>query len=229
MAEHGAHQQQPDQPWSGQPGYGGPPASGPPASGPPNPGPQYPPAVPGPYPPAQPGPQPGQPQYGQPVSGPAFGQPVSGPQYGQPYAPVSGPSYGGQPTSGAMVPVSGPGPGMGEQPLCQIGEIAVTTTMVHTPVGGCPLHGSQWTAQDQWISTQKTPTWAIVLAIVGFCILTIFSLLFLLAKETVLNGTIAVTVTNGPFTYVARIPVYNQAQAQHVHNQVNYARAMAMR
>jgi hypothetical protein len=118
---------------------------------------------------------------------------------------------------------------MGEQPIAQIGEISVTTTMVHTPVGGCPLRGSQWTAQDQWISSQKTPTWAIVLAIVGFCVLTFFSLLFLLAKETVLSGTIAVTVTNGPFTYVARIPVYNQAQAQQVHNQVNYARAMAMR
>jgi hypothetical protein len=178
-----------------------------PASGPP--GQAYQPPVPGPYPPHQ----------------------VSGPQYGQPYAPgpVSGPAYNAQPTSGALVPVSGPGPGMGEQPLAQIGEIMVTTTMVHTPVGGCPLRGSQWTAQDQWIASQKTPTWAIVLAIVGFCVLTIFSLFFLLAKETVLNGTIAVTVTNGPFTYVARIPVYNQAQAQHVHNQVNYARAMAMR
>jgi len=201
------------------------PASGPPgpgpASGPPG-GQQYaPPPVPGPYPP-----QAGQPQYGQP-----YNTPVSGPaQYGS--APVSAPSYGGQPTSGALVPVSGPGPGgpgMGEQPIAQIGEITVTTTMVHTPVGGCPLRGSQWTAQDQWISSQKTPTWAIVLAIVGFCVLTIFSLLFLLAKETVLSGTIAVTVTNGPFTYVARIPVYNQAQAQQVHNQVNYARAMAMR
>jgi hypothetical protein len=131
--------------------------------------------------------------------------------------------------SGALVPVSGPGPGMGEQPIAQIGEIMVTTTMVHTPVGGCPLRGSTWVAQDQWMSSQKTPQWAIVLAIVGFCVLTIFSLLFLLAKETVLTGTIAVTVTNGPFTYVARIPVYNQGQAQHVHNQVNYARAMAMR
>lgn len=224
MADYGAQQN--------QPGYGGPPMSGPPASGPPapqNPAQQYPPpAAPGPYPPA-PGPA-------QPVSGPQYGQPQYGqPEYGQQYPPVSGPGYNptqqfaGQPTSGALVPVSGPGPGMGEQPLCQIGEINVTTTMVHTPVGGCPLRGSQWTAQDQWIATQKTPTWAIVLAIVGFCVLTIFSLLFLLAKETVLNGTIAVTVNNGPFTYVARIPVYNQAQAQHVHNQVNYARAMAMR
>jgi hypothetical protein len=184
--------------------------------------------MPGPYPPQPvPGPVSG-PAYGQPYNQP-YNQPVSGPaQYGA--APVSGPAqFGAAPTSGAMVPVSGPGPGMGEQPIAQIGEIMVTTTMVHTPVGGCPLRGSQWSAQDQWISSQKTPTWAIVMAVVGFCILTIFSLLFLLAKETVLTGTIAVTVNNGPFTYVARIPVYNQAQAQHVHNQVNYARAMAMR
>lgn len=193
----------------------------------------YPPPVPGPYPPQQ-GPQYGQPYAPGPVSGPAYNpQPVSGPTYGaQPVSgptyggqPVSGPTYGGQPTSGGLVPVSGPG----EQPIAQIGEIAVTTTMVHTPVGGCPLRGSTWVSQDQWVSTQKTPTWAIVLAVLGFCLLTFFSLLFLLAKETVLSGVVQVTVSNGPFTYVARIPVYNQAQAQHVHNQVNYARAMAMR
>ena len=165
----------------------------------------------------------GPPTYGgpypqQPVSGPHYPQqPVSGPVY-----PVSGPQY---PTSGGALVPAGPA----EQPLCQIGEIMVTNTMVHTPVGGCPLRGSQWTAQDQWITTQKTPTWAIVLAILGFCILTIFSLLFLLAKETVLSGVVQVTVTNGPFTYVARVPVYNHMNAQHVHNQVNYARAMAMR
>jgi hypothetical protein len=203
------------------------PASGPPvpASGAPgNPPTQQ---MPGPYPPAG-GPQYGQPYAPGPVSGPAYHAPgpVSGPAYHAP-GPVSGPTYNQQPTSGALVPV---GPGMGgEQPIAQIGEITVTTTMVHTPVGGCPLHGSTWTSQDQWISTQKTPTWAIVLAIVGFCILTFFSLLFLLAKETVLSGVVQVTIANGPFTYVARIPVYNQQQAQHVHNQVNYARAMAMR
>lgn len=171
----------------------------------------------------------GQPTYGgpypgQPVSGPHYPQqhypqPVSGPAYAQ---PVSGPHYP-QPVSGALVPVAA------EQPLCQIGEIMVTTTSVHTPVGACPLRGSQWHAQDQWIATQKTPTWAIVLAIVGFCILTIFSLFFLLAKETVLSGVVQVTVMNGPFTYTARVPVYSHMDAQHAHNQVNYARAMSMR
>ena len=183
---------------------------------------QHPPGnVPGPYPPAH---QPfsGPPTYG----GPYPQQPVSGPAY--PQQPVSGPVY---PVSGGQYPTSGGAlvPAMPQQPLCQIGEIMVTNTMVHTPVGGCPLRGSQWHAQDQWIATQKTPTWAIVLAIVGFCVLTIFSLLFLLAKETVLSGVVQVTVTNGPFTYVARVPVYNHMNAQHVHNQVNYARSMSMR
>jgi len=194
---------------------------------------QQPPAN-GPFPPVN-QPFPGPPTYGgpypqQPVSGPHYPQqPVSGPHY--PQQPVSGPHYPQQPVSGPQYPTSGGAlvPAVPEQPLCQIGEIMVTTTMVHTPVGGCPLRGSQWTAQDQWIATQKTPTWAIVLAIVGFCILTIFSLLFLLAKETVLNGTVQVTVANGPFTYTARVPVFNHMAAQHVHNQVNYARAMAMR
>jgi hypothetical protein len=165
-----------------------------------------PPTYGGPYPPQQHHPQ-------QPVSGPAY--PVSGPAY-----PVSGPQY---PTSGALVPA------VPEQPLCQIGEIMVTNMMVHTPVGGCPLRGSQWTAQDQWVAIQKTPTWAIVLAIVGFCILTVFSLLFLLAKETVLQGVVQVTVSNGPFTYAARVPVFNHMMAQDVHSRVNYARAIAMR
>jgi hypothetical protein len=183
---------------------------------------QHPPGnVPGPYPPAH---QPfsGPPTYG----GPYPQQPVSGPAY--PQQPVSGPVY---PVSGGQYPTSGGAlvPAMPQQPLCQIGEIMVTNTMVHTPVGGCPLRGSQWMAQDQWMQTQKTPTWAIVLAVVGFCVLTVFSLLFLLAKETVLNGVVQVTVTNGPFTYVARVPVYNHMNAQHVHNQVNYARSMSMR
>ena len=177
---------------------------------------------------------------------PPTNQPYSGPPtYGGPYPPqpaphqpVSGPHYPQQPVSGPVYPVSGPQyptstgglvPAVPEQPLCQIGEIMVTNTMVHTPVGGCPLRGSQWNAQDQWVSTQKTPTWAIVLAIVGFCVLTVFSLLFLLAKETVLQGVVQVSVANGPFTYTARVPVFNHMMAQHVHNQVNYARAMAMR
>lgn len=103
----------------------------------------------------------------------------------------------------------------------------MTSTTAHTPAGDIPLAGSSWQVADFWHSEQKIPTWAIVLAIVGFCVLTVFSLLFLLAKETVYRGTVQVTVTNGPRQYVARIPVNHQAQVHYLHQQVNYVRSLA--
>jgi hypothetical protein len=111
--------------------------------------------------------------------------------------------------------------------VAQIGEIAVTSSAVHTPAGELPLAGSTWQVSDFWQTEQKTPTWAIVLAIVGFCVLTVFSLLFLLIKETTYRGTVQVTVTSGARQYVARIPVQAQEQVQAFHQQVNYVRALA--
>lgn len=120
-------------------------------------------------------------------------------------------------------------PGPPEQVLVQIGEIAVTATTVYTPAGPIPLRGSQWTVNDQWLSEQKTPTWAIVLAIVGIFVICLFSLLLLLVKETVFHGTVNVTVSNGGQQYVARIPVYDQQQVHHIYNQVNYVRSLTTR
>jgi len=111
--------------------------------------------------------------------------------------------------------------------IVQVGEIAVTPMVVHTPAGDIPLAGSTWQVSDYWHSEQKTPTWAVVAAIVGFCVLTVFSLLFLLVKETVPRGTVQVTVTNGNRQYVARIPVTDQSQVAYVHQQVNYVRSLA--
>ncbi len=108
-----------------------------------------------------------------------------------------------------------------------IGEIAVTSTTVRTPAGDIPLAGSTWQVSDYWHSEQKTPTWAIVAAVLGFCVVTVLSLLFLLVKETVHRGTVQVTVTNGSRQYVARIPVGTQAQVDYIHQQVNYARSLA--
>jgi hypothetical protein len=116
----------------------------------------------------------------------------------------------------------GPGP-----VIVQIAEIAVTSSVVHTPAGDMPLAGSTWQVNDYWHNEQKIPTWAIVCAIVGFCVLTVFSLLFLLIKETVPHGTVQVTVTNGTRQYVARIPVADQAQVGYIHQQVNYVRSLA--
>jgi hypothetical protein len=121
-----------------------------------------------------------------------------------------------------------PSPPPGPQPvIAQIGEITVTSQTVRTPVGDLPLAGSSWHVTDYWQVEQKTPTWAIVLSIVGFFCLTVFSLLFLLVKETVYRGTVQVTVSNGPWQYVARIPVTDQAQVHYINHQVNYVRSLA--
>ena len=111
--------------------------------------------------------------------------------------------------------------------IAQIGDMAVTSTLVHTPAGDIPLAGSTWTVNDYWHNEQKIPPWAIVAAIVGFCVLTVFSLLFLLVKVTVPRGTVQVTVTNATRQYVARIPVTDQSQVTYVHQQVNYVRSLA--
>jgi hypothetical protein len=146
----------------------------------------------------------------------------------QPYPPTV-PTPSSVPPS--MLPVSPypqttPYP-VAEQVITQIGEIQVTSTTVRTPAGQFPLRGSQWTVTDQWVATQKIPSWAITLAIVGFFCLTFFSLLFLLAKESVYQGVVLVQVQNGPNQYVSRVPVNNQMYVQHVYQQVNYVRSLA--
>ena len=126
----------------------------------------------------------------------------------------------GLPTPGLPAQADGP-------IIVQIGEIGVTSTVVHTPAGDLPLAGSTWQVNDYWHNEQKTPTWAIVAAIAGFCVLTFLSLLFLLVKETVYRGTVQVTVTSGSRQYVARIPITDQSQLTYVHQQVNYVRSLA--
>ena len=157
-----------------------------------------------------------------------------GPQHPGPQHP--GPPYPGSPQSASPYPASPfsappsdsyqlaaqPGP-----VIVQIGELAVTSTLVRTPAGDIPLAGSTWHVTDYWHNEQKVPTWAIVMSVVGFCVLTVFSLLFLLVKETIYRGTVQVTVTNGGHQYVARVPVTDQAQVAHLHQQVNYVRSLA--
>jgi hypothetical protein len=111
--------------------------------------------------------------------------------------------------------------------ILQIAEIAVTSTTVHTPAGDIPLAGSHWQVNDYWFTQQRTPRWAIIAAVAGFCVLTVFSLLFLLIKESVMQGTVQVTVTNGTRQYVARIPVHDQTAVTTVNQQVNYVRTLA--
>jgi hypothetical protein len=111
--------------------------------------------------------------------------------------------------------------------IVQIAEIGVTSTLVRTPTGDIPLAGSQWQVNDYWFTSQRIPKWAIIAAVAGFCVLTVFSLLFLLVKESVMQGTVTVTVTNGTRQYVARIPVRDQAAVTVINQQVNYVRTLA--
>jgi hypothetical protein len=119
-------------------------------------------------------------------------------------------------------------PAPAEPVLVRLGELTVTRSAVFTPVGPIPLRGSQWTVQDQWLADRKTPTWAIVLSIVGFFLVCALSLLFLLAKETRFYGTVDVAVSNGHLHYVARIPVSDQWQVHHIYSQVNYVRSLTV-
>ncbi|TDC49694.1 hypothetical protein E1258_27015, partial [Micromonospora sp. KC207] len=208
-------------PYSAPPGgqFSAPPAPGP-YSAPPAPGPYSAPPAPGPYsaPPAS------GPYSAPPASGPYSAPPASGP-YSAP--PASGPPGPYPPAlTATAAPFGGPQYGASVAAV-QIGEIMVAPPEIRTPAGVLPVAGTQWHVADYWQTEQKVATWAIVCAVLGFFCLTIFSLLFLLIKETRHHGTVQVTVSNGPRQYVARIPVTDQGQVQHINNQVNYARSLS--
>ncbi|MFG3418769.1 hypothetical protein [Micromonospora sp. NPDC048063] len=214
----------PAQPYSAPPAqpYSAPPAqpySVPPAAG------QYsaPPAQPYSAPPAQPySVPPAAGQYSAPPAQPYAASPGTDLVRPGPHPPVMAPAVG-QP---GPLPAGYPPPAQGAVAV-QIGEIMVSPPVIHTPAGVLPLAGASWHVVDHWQQEQKTATWAVVCAIVGFFCLTIFSLLFLLIKETRHHGTVQITVSNGAQQYVARMPVANQAQVQHINNQVNYARSLS--
>ncbi|MET8121777.1 hypothetical protein [Micromonospora sp. NPDC005189] len=162
----------------------------------------------------------------------------SGPpaQFSGPPAPFSGPPShvpGAWPAAGPYPPVvqhQAAGYAAGPEVVAvQIAEITVSPPVIRTPTGVLPLAGATWHVADYWQREEKIATWAMVCAIVGFFCLAFFSLLFLLVKETRHHGTVQVTVTNGAQQYVARIPVSDQGQVQHLNNQVNYARSLSSR
>jgi hypothetical protein len=149
--------------------------------------------------------------------------PVSPPLPAPAYPPTRQYPYPG--LTGNLQPPGGP---QGPEPvLLSIGEIQVTATTIRTPAGAYPLRGSQWSISDSWTTTQKIPTWAVVLAVVGFFCLTFFSLLFLLAKENVHQAVVLVHVVSNGQQYVARIPANDPARVQYLYQQVNYVRSLA--
>ncbi|BBH66480.1 hypothetical protein ACTI_31650 [Actinoplanes sp. OR16] len=111
--------------------------------------------------------------------------------------------------------------------IVQIAEIEITSSLVRTPVGDLPLSGSHWQVTDQWYGRRQTPTWAKIAAFAGICFTAGLSLLLLLYKETVPQGTINVTVMSGTRQYVARVPIQRESDATTINQQVNYVRSLA--
>ena len=161
--------------------------------------------------PAQPQQQPG--PYGPPPVGGQYqqghyqqGQPPQQPQYGQPMPPQNLPTG----------PV-----------LVTIGDISVEQQRIVTPAGVMPTHGANWSAMDMSRTEEKIPSWAIVLAIVGF-LLCLIGLLFLLVKERRTTGFVQVTVQYGNRTHNTHVGVSSPDQVADVLARVNYARTLCV-
>ena len=147
--------------------------------------------------------------------------------------PGQGSGPGGQmepnlPQAGGWQPMGAPGPPVPAQPIAVLGDTTVTQTQVLTPGGTFPLRGSMWTVNDMTHVQRYIPTWAIVLAVVGFFFVCLFSLLLLIVKETEVRGSIQISVRAEGHYHTVMLPVHSLSQARHIHDQVNYVRAMAM-
>ncbi|WP_327289592.1 hypothetical protein [Streptomyces sp. NBC_01198] len=143
---------------------------------------------------------------------PGYGVPLRGPE---PVAQGQGWQHGG----GSQQ--YGPG-----ATLLTIGDIAVTETGIMTPAGLLPLRGAVWTVSDMSRTESKTPTYAIVLAVV-FALACLLGLLFLLIKDDVTTGFAQVTVNSGGKYHAVLIPVRGPQDIYAITQQVNYARSLS--
>lgn len=162
-----------------------------------------------------------------PAAPPAYG--AAQPAYGAPspgYPPQqAAPVYGApQPGYPQTQPAYGmPQPG---QVMVTIGDIGVTPTEVITPLGRRPVRGTVWMLQNNTMTSESIPTYAIVLCIV-FLLFCLLGLLFLLIKERKTQGYLTVSVQGDGFFHATQVPVTYPAQIADIEGRVNYCRALA--
>ncbi|GLW30873.1 hypothetical protein [Actinoplanes regularis] len=111
--------------------------------------------------------------------------------------------------------------------IVQIGEVEITSSLIRTPAGDFPLAGSRWQVNEFWVPQRRTPLWAKIVGVAGICLTAGLSLLLLLVKASIPQGTVTVTVTSGPQQYVARIAVHDENDVININQQVNYVRSLA--
>ncbi|ANW18515.1 hypothetical protein [Streptomyces clavuligerus] len=168
--------------------------------------------------------------YGYPQQGPGYGDPHAGPPAHPGYAPTQ-PGY--TPTQPAGTPVPGAVAGYGPAPLAPmspavtIGDITVVGDQIITPAGTMPLKGAVWNAVDLSRTSEKIPTYAIVLAVV-FSLACLVGLFFLLMKEKETSGYIQVSVASGGKHHTTMIPAHGPEVFQQVMAQVGYARTLSV-
>lgn len=88
-----------------------------------------------------------------------------------------------------------------------LGELEVSRDRIAGPYGSLPTAGSTVFVTNMSRVERAIPTWAIIVAIAGFFVLTIFSLLFLLVKEDRVAGGYEVRVSNPTGTLTSFVPV----------------------
>ncbi len=113
-----------------------------------------------------------------------------------------------------------------EQPLVQLGDIVVTRTEVVTPSGRLPIQQAQLTFLDGSVTTQATPTWAVVVAVIGFFFF-LLGLLFLLVKEERTSGYVTIMVTGPGLMHSCRLPVTSRFQVHDLAARVNHVNGLA--
>lgn len=107
-------------------------------------------------------------------------------------------------------------------PPVTIGDILVTEDTVFTPNGNGYLRDAQWIFTDMSRTETKTPTSAIVLAII-FALFCLIGLLFLLMKEKVTSGYVEVSVRVGDVFHKTQILVNSQQQIDELRKLFNSA------
>jgi hypothetical protein len=119
-----------------------------------------------------------------------------------------------------------PPPPVPPPPLCTVGNISVTPTMVTTPNGEVPLAGTTWIVTNRTSTSFVTPGWAIVATVVffSFCFL---GLLFLLVKEQRTTGFVQVSMQRDGFYHATQLPVWALGQVADIEARVAYIRTLA--
>lgn len=109
-----------------------------------------------------------------------------------------------------------------------VGDIGVTPNSVVTPSGSVPLAGTMWVVEDHSWTRRRTPTWAVVFAVIGFLVF-LLGLLFLLVREDVTSGFVEVRVfaANGSFVHCATIPVWSPHQVDDIRIRATQAQTIA--